>query len=136
MQNYPKEVKGLREDTLSGQSIATKNMVKTEKLDPELSEIGWRRLNLTWRNGYSHNRYIRGLDLIIHKYPSGFRPSHLIPIPLFDIEANLHNKHLGIFSVVKAEELGVLDSEKYVSRTAKATDTQAINTRLFMTLLD
>ena len=41
-----------------------------------------------------------------------------------------------MFVTVKAEDLGVLDYEKYASRTAKATDTQALNTRLFMTLLD
>ena len=60
----------LQETTPSGPSDITPSMVKTEALDPELSEIGWRRLNFPCCTGYSPKRYKKGLDLIIHKYPN------------------------------------------------------------------
>ena len=69
-------------------------MVNTEVMDPELREIGWHRFNFPWCKGYHLNRYRRDLDIIIHKEPNDFRPHHLRPILMFDIKANIHNKHL------------------------------------------
>ena len=45
MEKYVKEVKRLREATFSGPSIVIPAIVKTETLDPELKEMGWRRFN-------------------------------------------------------------------------------------------
>ena len=73
-------------------------MVKTEALDPELSEIGWRRFNLSWFTGYSPKRYKKGIGLIIHKYTNDCGPHRLRPILMFDIEANIHNKALGQYA--------------------------------------
>ena len=62
-------------------------------------------------------------------------PHHLRPILLFDIEENLHNKHLGKLSMIITEELGDLSPEQYVSRKWKAADTHPPNTRLFYNIL-
>ena len=74
-------------------------MVKTEALDPELSEIGWRRFNFPWCTGYSPKRYKNGIYLIIHKDPNDCGPHRLHPILLFDVESNIHNKALGRYEI-------------------------------------
>ena len=45
---YITEFDRLRETTPYGPSYITPDMVKTEALDPELSEIGCRRFNFSW----------------------------------------------------------------------------------------
>ena len=80
-------------------------MVKTEALDPELAEIVWRRFNFPCYIGYSPKRYRKRLDILIHEYPTDFRPHRLRPILLFDIETNIHNKSLVRYAVNRAEEL-------------------------------
>ena len=83
-------------------------MIKTEAIDPELREIGWRRLKFSSCRGYSPKRYRRGLDILIHKYPNDFRSHRLRYILLFDIEKNLHNKYLGKLTMKTAEDLNAL----------------------------
>ena len=83
-------------------------MVKTEVMDPEIREIGWCRFNFPCCTGYSNKKYYRGIDLLIHKYPNDFRPHCLRPILLFDIEAYIHNKHLGKLTIKTAGDLNVL----------------------------
>ena len=68
-------------------------MIKTEVPDPELAEIGWQYFNLPWHTGYLTNTYIQGLDIVIHKEPDDFRLHRLRPILLFNIDANMYNKH-------------------------------------------
>ena len=53
IEKYITEVNCLQETTSSGTSYITPEMVNTESLDPEPSEIGWRRFNFLWRTGYS-----------------------------------------------------------------------------------
>ena len=110
-------------------------MVKTEVLDPELAEIGWQRFNFPRCTGYSPKRYHRGLDLLIQKYPNNFRPQRLLPILIFDIEANMHNMHLGRIAMIQDETLDGISPEQYGSRKAKDANTQALNTRLFYDLI-
>ena len=74
-------------------------MAKTEALDPELSEIGWRRFKFSCCKGYSPKIYIKGLDILINKEPSNFRPHRLRPILLFGIEENILNKLLGWYAM-------------------------------------
>ena len=45
---YITEFNRLRETPPSGPSYITPAMIKTEALDPELPEIGWRRFNFPW----------------------------------------------------------------------------------------
>ena len=85
LEQYVAEVNRLRETTSSSPSDITPAMIKTDSLDPELAEIGWRRLNFPWFTVYSPKRYRKGLDLIIHKYPNDCRLRSLRPILLFDI---------------------------------------------------
>ena len=110
-------------------------MVKTESLDLELVEIGWRRFNLPWCTGYSTKHYQRGLGILIHKDPNNFRPHILHPILIFDIKSNMHNKHLGRTSMIKAENLDGIAPEQYGIRNYKLVDIQALNTRLFNDLI-
>ena len=53
------------------------------------------------------------------------------PIIPFDIEANIHNKHLGRIAMIQSETLDRIAPEKYGSRKEKSADIQALNTRLF-----
>ena len=78
-------------------------MVKVEVLYPELRKIVWRKFNFPWCTCYYLNRYLRVLNLLIHKDPNDFRPHRLIPILLFDTKANLHNKHTGKLLTKTAE---------------------------------
>ena len=80
-------------------------MVKTKVLDLELAEIGWWGFNFPWCTGYSPKRHQRGLDLIIHKDTNNYCPHRLRLILLFDIEENMHNKHLGITATRQAESI-------------------------------
>ena len=109
-------------------------MVKTEVIDTELREIGWRRFNLPLCTGYSPCRYHKGLDILIHKDPNYSRPHNFRPIFLFDIEANLHNKHLGKLMMNTEEHLNNLGPEQYGISKAKDTEIQAFNTRLLYNL--
>ena len=61
-------------------------MVKTDAMESELAEIGWRRFNFPWFTGYSTKRYRKVLDLIIHKDPNDYQPHRLHPILLVDIK--------------------------------------------------
>ena len=61
-------------------------------------------------------------------------PQHLIPINLFDIEANLQHKKLGKTTMKTEEELDALAPEQYGSIKSKAAYIQALNTRLFCDL--
>ena len=54
---------------------------------------------------------------------------------LFYIESNLSNKHMGIFTMVKSEELQVLTPEQHGNKAAKVSDTRALNTSLFYDLI-
>ena len=111
-------------------------MFKTEVLDTELAEIVWQRFNFPWCTGYLPKRYRRGLNLLIHKYPNDCCPRRLRPILLFDIDENMHNKHLGRISMIQAETLDGIDPEKYWSRKLKASDIQDLNTKLFYDLTE
>lgn len=133
--HYVTAVNRLREGTSSGPSDTTPAMVRTELDDMELAEIGWHRFNFPWCTGYSPDRFRRGLDLLLHKDPNDFRPHRLRPILLFDIEANLHNKVLGRYTMRNAEAINGLAPEQYGSRSFKAADIQALNTRLFYDLV-
>ena len=93
LEEYTKEVSRLRKGTLSGPSNVNPTMVNTEVLDPELAKIGWRGFNFRWCTRYSPKRYRRGLDLRINKDPN-WRNHILRSTLLFDIKANMHNKHL------------------------------------------
>ena len=128
---YTIEVSWLREGTSSGPSDVTPVMVKTEVLDSELAEIGWRRFNFPWCTRYLPKRYQRGLDLLINKDSNNYRPHRLWPILLLDIWANIHNKHLGRIARRQAETLESIAPEQYGRRKEKSADTQALNTRLF-----
>ena len=57
LEEYIKEVGLIRQETSSGPSHITPPMIKTEALDPELEEIGWRRFNFLWCTGYSTKLY-------------------------------------------------------------------------------
>ena len=50
---------------------------------------------------------------------------------LFNIEANLHNKHLVKLTIKTSEDIEALAPEQYGSRKEKSADIQALNTRLF-----
>ena len=78
-------------------------MVNIEVLYPKLRKIGWQRFNFPWCAGYHPKSYHRDLDLRIHKDRNNFRPHRLRPILLFEIEANIHNKHLGKLAIKIAE---------------------------------
>ena len=54
---------------------------------------------------YLLKRYRQGLDLLIHKDPEDYRQHILSPILIFDIEANMHNKHLVRKSMRNEEEM-------------------------------
>ena len=49
-------------------------------------------------------------------------PFSLYHIILLYIEANIHNKRLGRFSIEKAENLYGLDTEQYGSQKSKPSD--------------
>ena len=51
LEEYITEANHLRESTSSGPSIVNPAMAKTEALDPELREIGWRIFNFPWCTG-------------------------------------------------------------------------------------
>ena len=51
MNEYQKEVRRIREAISSIPSIFTPSIIKTEYIDPELAEIGIRRLNFPWYTG-------------------------------------------------------------------------------------
>ena len=85
-------------------------MVNTDILDPELAEIDWRRLNFPWCTIYSTKIYRQGLDIIIHKYLDNFQPHRLRQIMLFYTEANIHNKHLGKFTIKNIWDLYPLNN--------------------------
>ena len=53
----------------------------------------------------------------------------------YDIQANFHNKNLGILSMEKAEDVDGFAPGKYVRRKSKAKDTQYLNTRLLYDLI-
>ena len=110
-------------------------MVKTEALNPGIAGLGRRRFNFPWCTGYSPNIYRKGIYLLIHKDPNDFRPHRILPIILFDIEANTHNKSLGKYAMNHAEELEVIAPGKYGSRKSKASDVQALNTCLLYNLV-
>ena len=57
-------------------------------------------------------------------------PRQLIPINLFDIEANLQHKKLGKTTMKTEEELDALAPEQYGIRKSKSADIQALNNRL------
>ena len=78
--------------------------------------------------------YQRGIDLIIHKYPNEFIPHRLRPILLFEIETNIHNKHIGKLTTKTAKYIDALALKQYGSRKAKAADIQDLNIRLFYDL--
>eukprot|EP00957_Ditylum_brightwellii_P094726 7213784-Ditylum_brightwellii.AAC.1 len=67
-------------------------MIKAEASDTYLAQVGWQASNFPWCTGYSPDRFLRGLDLLIHKKPNDNRVHRLWPILLFDLEANMHNK--------------------------------------------
>ena len=106
-------------------------MVKTKALDLKLTEILWRRFNFPWCSGYYSKRYLRSLDLLIHKEPNDFRTHRIHPILLFGINTNMQKNHLRILSMGKDEDLYVLAPKKYGSRISKASDVQALITHLF-----
>ena len=110
-------------------------MVKTEALYPELAEIVWRRFNFPWCTEYSLKLYQGGLDLLIHKDTTECRPHRLRTILIFDIEPNIHNKHLGRTATRRPKNINGLAPEQYGSRKAKAEDIQALITRLFYDLI-
>ena len=78
-------------------------MVKIEALNPEIREIECLRFNFIWFTGYSPKMYHQVLDMLIHKDTKNHLPHSLRPILLFDIEANIHNKHLVVHSMRNAE---------------------------------
>ena len=88
--------------------LVTPTIVKTEVIEHELREIIWRRFNFPWCIGYSPKIYCIVLDLIIHKDSNDFRPHHLRPILFFNIEANLHNNHIGKLKINTAENIYAL----------------------------
>ena len=73
--------------------------------------------------------------MIIHKDSDDFRLNRLRPILLFDIEENIHNKHMGRVAMRKSEELNALTPQKYGIRKEKAADIHALNTHLFYYLI-
>ena len=106
-------------------------MVNTEALDPELAEIGWRGFNFNWCMGYSHKRFHCILDLLIHEELKDFLPHKIYTILLSNIEENMHNKHIGIFSMTNSKDLDGLAPEQYGIRKSKAVDVQDLKTFLF-----
>ena len=56
-------------------------------------------------------------------------------ILLFDIEENMHNKHLGRITMGQAETLDGIAPEKYGRRKSKYADIQALKIRLFYDLI-
>ena len=63
------KIKILREATFPGPFRIASDMVKTEILDPELVEIGWKRFNFPWYTEYSTSRYRKCLCMMFYKYP-------------------------------------------------------------------
>ena len=57
------------------------------------------------------------------------------PIILVDTEANMHKKHLGIIAMIQVGNIYGISPEKYVSLKEKATEIQALNTRMFYDLI-
>eukprot|EP00957_Ditylum_brightwellii_P163953 12482729-Ditylum_brightwellii.AAC.1 len=106
----------------------TPAMIKTEALDPYISQVNWQSSNFPWRTGYSPDCFCHGLDLLIHKNPDNNRLHHLQPILLFDLEANMHNKRLDRVAMASVENLEGVAEEQYGSRKKKAADIQALNT--------
>ena len=80
-------------------------MVKTEALETKLRYIGHLRFNFLWCTGYLPKICHHSLDLLIHKYPDYHRPRRIRPIMPVDIEANMHNKHLGRHSMKMVEDM-------------------------------
>ena len=110
-------------------------MVKTEALDPELSEIGWRRFNFPWCTGYSPKRYKKRIGLIIHKDPNDCGPHRLRLILMFDIESNMHNKAPGWYAINQEEYLEVISPEEYGIKKSKAAGVKSLITHLFYNLV-
>ena len=67
----------------------------------------------------------------MNKDPSYCCPQRMRPIIPFDIEANIHNKHLGRIAMIQSETLDRIAPEKYGICKEKSADIQALNTRLF-----
>ena len=109
-------------------------MIKTDIMESYPAEIVWRGFNFPWCTGFSTSHYRKGLDLFIHREPNEFQPQHLLPILLFNIEANLKNNHLERKVIQIAELTGTIAPEQYRIRKAKAADTQDLNTRLLYDL--
>ena len=110
-------------------------MVKTEDLDTKLEEKLCQRFHFPWCTGYSTKQCHWVLDLLIHKEPKNFRLHTFFPILLFNIESNICNKYLWIYSMVNSEELYGLYPEQYDICRAKAAGIQALNTRLLYELI-
>ena len=72
-----------------------------KNLDPELAEIWQQRGKFPWWTGYLPKWHSQGLDILIYKDPNDYRPHMLLPIFLFDIKANNHNKHLRRTTMIK-----------------------------------
>eukprot|EP00957_Ditylum_brightwellii_P177457 13516430-Ditylum_brightwellii.AAC.1 len=82
-------------------------------------------------SGYAPQRYCQGLDLLIHKDPDDFRTSWLCPILLFDIEANMHNKHLAWVTMPMAERNGGIAQEQCCGRVRHSAEVQGLNVCMF-----
>ena len=106
-------------------------MVKIESLDPDIREIFHLQFNFPCCTCYYPKKYHNRLDILIHKDPEYQRPHRLRPILLFDIEANLHNKHLGRHSTKTPKETEELAPEQYGRQGLKAAEIQALNISIF-----
>ena len=118
-----------------GPSDVTPAMVKTEVLDTEPAKIVWHRFNFPWCTGYLPKRYRICPDLIIQKDPNNFRPHRMQPILLFNIEANMHNKHLKRTAMSQDEALDGISPEKCGISREKEANIKELNTRLFYDLI-
>ena len=63
----------------------------------------------------------------MNKDPKNCRTHRIRPIILFDIEVNMHNKHLGRISTRQAKTLDGIAPEQYGTQKEKSTEIQALN---------
>jgi Reverse transcriptase (RNA-dependent DNA polymerase) len=125
-----------REFTATGKSGIHFGHFKASCLDPELTEFDKDMLNISLTTGYTLQRWLYGIDVMIPKKADSIRVDKLRTIVLLEADFNFLNKLIGKRVMFHAEKHNNIAKEQYGSRKKKSSILHATNKQITFDILN
>lgn len=135
-EEYQEGWRKCKEYTTSGKSGIHFGHFKASCLDPTLTEIDRCMMEISLQTGYSLQRWLYGVDVMIPKKADSIRVDMLRTIVLMEADFNYINKLIGKRVMNNAELHNNIAQEQYGSRKRKSSIIHATNKQLSFDILN